>query len=164
MLHLLRIALIVFLGFQSGEVKPGSDIPGFTLDETQAELARQLGTPDGVDDSLPNYVSWMFKAGAQDEHDFGYVLCFRRSDYKLISITRNFEPEVNVDHLFPDDGSTVRNWPSDEKPQFSVRVRSLPGNRVLLAMGSGATGKLCGQVILMDRDALKVFFPWLSGN
>jgi len=162
-MHLLQIvlALIAFVFAQTSPSKPGSDLPGFTLRETPDQLIALLGRPDGVDDSLPAYFSWLFKAGAHDEHDYGYILCFPRSDGKLVSITRNFDPEQKVDHLFPSGSFTVQHWPSAEKPQFSVRLRVLPGDRLLLAMGSEA-GKPCGQLILIDRSVASFFFSWLE--
>jgi hypothetical protein len=162
--HVLGIILAVFalLAGQATPVKPGTELLGFTLDETPDRLTALLGRPDGVDDSLPAYISWLFKAGARDEHDYGYILCFRRSDGKLVSVTRNFDPEENVDHLFPSGSFTVHHWPTAEKPHFSLRLRSLPGDRLLLAMGAPEQGRLCGQLILIDRSALPYFFPWLE--
>ena len=160
----LRILLaLISLSFaQTNPSKPGNELPGFTLRETPDQLIALLGRPDSVDDSLPAYFSWLFKAGAHDEGDYGYILCFRRSDGKLVSITRNFDPEPNVDHLFPSGSFTVQHWPSAEKPQFSARLRVLPGDRLLLAMGSGETGKPCGQLILIDRSVASFFFSWLE--
>ena len=92
MIGLARIGLIALLFWvQSDSSKPGTELLGFDLNESRSEIISRLGQPDGVDDSSPNYISWFFKLGAQDEHNFNYVLCFRRSDRKLISITRNFE-------------------------------------------------------------------------
>jgi hypothetical protein len=114
-----------------------------------------------VEDSLPNYISWFFRRGAEDQHNYGYILSFRRSDGKLVSVTRNFDPEAIVDHLFPHGGFVVRHWPSADKPQFGARVRSLPGRGLLLAMGSVEPGQPTGQLILIDRDVAPIFFPWL---
>jgi hypothetical protein len=153
--------ILALLWVQSDAPKPGSDLPGFTLTETPADVASILGPPSGVDDSLPNYVSWFYKQGAADEHDYGYIFCYRRSDNKLVSVTRNFEPEVAVDHLFPEDSFEVRHWPSSGKPQFSARVRTLSGNRLLIALGSAETGRPCGQLILIDPEVVRFFFPWI---
>ena len=158
---ILIMALLFWV--QSNTSKPGADLLGFDFNETSADIISRLGPPDGVDDSLPNYRSWFFKRGAQDEHDFGYILCFRRSDNRLVSVTRNFEPEMVVDHLFPKGSFTVRHWPSDERPQFGVRVRVLPGERLLFAMGCDKEGMPCGQLILIRREAAPIFFPWLAG-
>ena len=159
---LLRVALMALLFWvQSDSSKPGTEILGFDLNETPPDVISRLGPPNGVDDSLPNYISWFFKLGAQDEHDYGYILCFRRSDRKLVSVTRNLEPEAVVDHLFPEGSFLVRHWPSDRKPQFGARVRVLSGERFLVAMGCDEEGKPCGQIILIHRAAVPIFFPWL---
>jgi hypothetical protein len=158
-----KIWLLVALTlFQANTGKPGSELLGFTLNQTLSEVVSQLGTPEGVDDSLPNYVSWLFRGDARDEGDYGYIVCFRRSDNRLVSVTRNFEREEAVDHLFPEGSFAVHNWPSDDKPQFSVRVRALPGGRLLIAMGSGEAGKPCGQLVLIDREIAPFFFSWLT--
>jgi hypothetical protein len=154
--------LIVLSLFQSTTVKPGTELLGFTLNQTPSDVVAQLGPPEGVDDSLPNYVSWLFKGNARDERDYAYIVCFRRDDNRLVSVTRTFEKDEIVDHLFPDGSFTVHNWPSDDNPQFSVRVRTLSDGRLLLAMGSGQAGKPCGQLVLIDREMLPFFFPWIT--
>jgi hypothetical protein len=163
MMLLARIGLVALLVWaQSDTSKPGIELLGFDMNETPSDVVSRLGRPDSVDDSLPNYISWLFKLGAQDEHDYGFILCFRRSDQKLVSVTRNFEPEAVVDHLFPEGSFVVRHWPSDENPQFSIRVRALSGERLLDAMGSAEEGKPCGQLILIHRTVVPIFFPWLA--
>lgn len=158
-----RIALLTLLVFAQAEAPPpGSDLLNLDLNATPPGAGLGLGTPDGVDDSMPNFVSWLFKRGAEDLHNYGYVLCLRRSDRKLVSVTRNLEPEATVDHLFPEGSFSVHHWPSADRPQFSVRVRALSGNRLLMAMGSGAEGKPCGQLVLIDRGAIPIFFPWID--
>jgi hypothetical protein len=128
--------LFVFLSlFQLTVAKPGTELLGFALNQTPSDVVARLGRPEGVDDSLPNYVSWLFKADAADEGNYGYIVCFRRSDNRLVSVTRNFPQDAIVDHLFPERTFAVHNWPSDDKPQFSARVRSLSRGRLLIAMG-----------------------------
>jgi len=161
---LLRIGLIgLLLWVQSQDTsKAGTELLAFDLSETPSDLISRLGPPDTVDDSLPNYRSWFFKRGAQNEHDFGYIFCFRRLDDVLVSVTRNFEPEVLVDHLFPEGSFSVRHWPSDQNAQFGVRVRALSRDRLLLAMGCDKDGMPCGQLVLVRSSVVPVFFPWLD--
>jgi hypothetical protein len=141
--------------------RPGDELLAFTLDETPADVATRLGAPAHTGAFGPGYFSWFYQIGVEDLHDFSHTLCFREPDRKLISITRDFAPEVDVDHLFPGASSEVHYWPDREKPQYRVRVRRLPGDRVLLAMGSQA-GQPCGQVILIRRSAVGLFFPWIK--
>jgi hypothetical protein len=162
-MSILKIGLAVYLFVvQSVLSKPGMDVLGFDLNEGPSEVRARLGQPDNIDDSLPKYTSWLFKLDAQDEGSFGYIFCFRRSDHKLISVTRNFEPAVLVDDFFPKGSSTTNHWPSDEKPQFGSRVRTLPGKRLLLGMGCDQEGKPCSQLIVIDRNVVPIFFPWLK--
>ncbi len=164
MTFIVRMGLIgLLLWVQSQDTsKAGTELLAFDLNEMPADVISRFGRPDTVDDSLPNYRSWFFKRGAQDEHDFGYILCFRRSDDKLVSVTRNFEPEVLVDHLFPEGSFSVRYWPSDQNPQFGVRIRALSRGRLLLAMGCDKEGMPCGQLVLVHSSVVPVFFPWLD--
>ena len=69
---LLRIGLIgLLLWVQSQDTsKAGTELLAFDLSETPTDVISRLGQPDTVDDSLPNYRSWFFKRGAQDEHNF----------------------------------------------------------------------------------------------
>jgi hypothetical protein len=120
-----------------------------------------LGAPAHTGAFGPGYFSWFYQIGVEDLHDFSHTLCFRESDNKLISITRAFDPEATVDHLFPRDSTEVRAWPNREHPQLHARVRRLNGDRVLIAIGS-KPGQVCGQLILIRASALRLFFPWLE--
>ena len=145
---------------QAGSV-PGEEIVALTLDEDRAAIARKFGSPAEVDDTQPGFESWYLRGDAQDQHEFGLVFCFRKADGKLVSVTRNLDPERTVDVLFPDAQTVTQFWPAADAPQWGARVRTLDGDRVLLAIGSTAAGKPTGQLILMRRSALPIFFPWI---
>jgi len=140
---------------------PGAELLDFTLEETPKEVAARLGAPAHSGAFGPGYFSWFYQIGTQDLHDFSHTLCFRASDRKLVSITRDFAPEISVDHLFPPAETRVHYWPDRQHGKFRARVRILSGGRVLLAMGSEA-GQTCGQVILIRSGALRIFFPWID--
>jgi hypothetical protein len=115
------LALAVFVAASQTEpAKPGSELLGFTLHETMDQIVSRLGAPDKVDDSGRHYTSW-FYTSASDRHDSAYILVIRREDGKLVSLTRNFDPEENIDQLFPEKTSSIHYWPSSEKPQFGLR-------------------------------------------
>lgn len=133
----------------------------FTLQESATEVRARLGEPSQVADFGPNYFSWLFQIGIADHHDFSHTLCFSREGGKLISITRTLEEEI-VDDLFPAAETTVHHWPSAEKPQYGLRLRRLPGDRLLLALGSTRPGQTTSQLVLIRRSAVPFFFPWLS--
>jgi hypothetical protein len=83
---------------------------------------------------------------------------FERATGRLISITRSYEVEHDVALLFPDKETTLHYFPSREAPTLIVRMRSLPGNLVLTALGaSGVTS----QLVLLRRESMPVVFPWL---
>ncbi len=141
---------------------PGAELLAFTLDETRAQTLAKLGSPIHTGSFGPGYWSWFYQVGMSDE-DFSHTLLFRSSDGKLVSITRAFDPEVNVDHLFPKEETEMRYWPDEKSPQFKARVRKLGGNRLLVAMGS-AEGQKCGQLLLIRLDAVPTFFAWLEAR
>jgi hypothetical protein len=96
-----------------------------------------------------------------DEHDFSHQLVFRKTDNQLISVTRNYEPERNVDQWFPPAETTVHFYPDANKPQYSVRLRHLSGGRILMAMGTSKAGDTTGQIVLIRESELRYFHPWL---
>ncbi len=140
--------------------RPGAELLAFTLEENRGETAVKLGPPVHTGAFGPGYISWFYQVGMSDE-DFSHTLLFRTSDGKLVSITRAFDPEITVDHLFPASETVMRYWPDAKAPQFKARVRKLSGDRLLVAMGS-AEGQKCGQVLLIRRSAVPIFFPWLE--
>jgi len=142
-------------------VKEGA-IQWFTLAETRSEVAKQLGPPSLAAEFGKDFLSWQYRIGNVDHEEFSHQVVFRRSDGKLVSITRNYEEERNVDALFPDAETTVHSYPDEKKPEFRLRLRRLSGGRVLMAMGSAQKGKLTGQLVLMRESELPVFYPWLA--
>lgn len=135
----------------------------FTLQEDPAEVRAKLGAPAQVADFGPRYFSWLYQIGIADHHDFSHTLCFSREDGKLISVTRTVEEEI-VEDLLPAAETTVHQWPSADKPQYGLRLRRLPGDRLLLAMGSTKPGQTTSQLILIRRSAIPFFFPWLASQ
>lgn len=133
----------------------------FTLEESPAEIVARMGPPAQAADSDVNYRVWQYQIEVADNHDFSHTFCFRKSDGKLVSVTRSFGEERNVDALFPASTRRIYHWPTAEKPQYSVLVRQVPGNRVLIAMGVSRPGQPAGQLLLIRRDAMQFFLPWL---
>jgi len=71
--------------------------------ETEAEVRGAMSQP-AMSADFGRYRSWQYRIGGEVEHDdFSHVLVFRKADGRLISMTRNYVPERNVDAFFPPD-------------------------------------------------------------
>src|SRR5882672_2389452 len=89
----------------------------FTLRESKEEITRALGRPTMVADFGEDFRSWQYQLGDIDHHDFSHQLVFRKSSGALISVTANFDPERNVDALFPEKETAAYDYPSEKHPQ-----------------------------------------------
>ena len=138
----------------------------FSLNESPEQIVALLGRPQRVDDSLAGYQSWQYEFSAAEENDDNsppaWFVCLSTARHQVLSVTRNFDKPQEVDGLFPPAQTTVHHWPSKEAPQFSVRMRQLPGEVLLLAMGTAKPGERTTQLILIRRSALNTFMPWLT--
>jgi hypothetical protein len=141
-----------------------SELLRFTLEESGQQLTRVLGQPLQVADAGPAHFTWYYQTDVLDKHDHSHLLMFRRSDGKLISVTRNFHLPTSVDALFPDAGSRTYYWPDREKPTWQVRVRPLSGDRLLIAMGVEKKGDPTTQIVVIRRSVLPAFLPWLASE
>lgn len=136
----------------------------YSLEETPAQLVRWLGAPVQIADSDSQFITWYYQTDVQDPHDHSHLLVFRKSDGKLVSVTRNFHLAVNVDALFPVAKSETHYWPSETDRQWSVRVRRFGADRFAIAMGAKNPGDLTAQVVILRRAALKMALPWLDAQ
>jgi hypothetical protein len=139
----------------------GASVEWFRLDESPAQLRKALGQPALVADFGTDFQSWQFQLGDIDHHDFSHLVVIRKSTRSLVSITRNYEPEIQVDSLFPPAQTAVHHYPNSAKPEMSFRVRLLPHNRVLIANGPAGT---TNQIVLIQRDELRFFHGWLDSR
>ena len=140
------------------------EVQWFSMSETRAEVARMLGQPTFVAEFGRDFLSWQFRIGEFDHEDFSHQIVFRRSDVKLVSVTRNYEEQRNVDALFPESETTTHFYPDKDKPQFSLRLRHLSNGRLLMAMGTSRRGQTTGQLVLMRESELPFFYPWLAAQ
>jgi hypothetical protein len=139
-----------------------SEILRFTLEETREQIAAGMGPPAQVFSSTPTFFSWLYKTDVQDSHDPSHALVFRKSDGKLISVTRNFHTPVKVDALFPESVTRTYYWPNSQERKWQVRARVLGEDRLLLAMGVEKAGEPTTQLVIIRRSVLQTFFPWLK--
>ncbi|MEO5925374.1 MAG: hypothetical protein ABIR70_16250 [Bryobacteraceae bacterium] len=133
----------------------------FELTEKPAQLLQRLGHPSLI---VPGgeLESWQYQIGIEDNHEFSHILLFRKATGELLSLTRNWEHERNVDEWFPPAETKVYYYSDATNPAYGVRVRRLSGGRVLMAMGSATPGQLAGQVVLIRETELHTFHPWLK--
>lgn len=138
----------------------------FTLNETAAQVRERMGPPTRIDDSVAGYLSWQYDHPADERNDDNsppaWFICIRAAGGQILSVTRNFDTPQDVDDLFPQAETAAHHWPSSDAPQFSVRLRRLQSETLLLAMGSGTRGERTTQLVLIRRSALKTFMPWLA--
>ena len=146
------------------QTKVGSREPvWFQLTEDREQVGKLLGKPVLVAESGKDFYSWQYQIDSSDE-DYSHYAVFRKTDGKLISVTRQYEPERNVDVLFPLAETVVCYFPDEAKPTFSARVRRLSGGRLLIAMGSAKPGQKTGQLLLIRETELGNFYPWISAQ
>lgn len=139
-------------------VVDGAGLKWFSLTESRDDVRRVLGQPKETVGFGVDFESWQFQIDVSDGHEFSHMLVFRGN--KLIAVTRNFEEERTVDAWFPESQTVTYFYP--DVSQFAVRVRKLPGGRLLMAMGAKAAGDRTGQVVLMRESELRQFYPWLA--
>jgi hypothetical protein len=141
-------------------VRPGQAEPlWFRLTETRDEVGALLGKPAQVAEFGAGFYSWQYQIASGHE-DYSHYAVFRKSDGKLISITREYDPQRNVDGLFPEAETKVCVF-EGPGPPYSARVRRLSGGRVLMAMGVSKAGQVTGQLVLIRESELKNFYPWV---
>src|SRR5260370_18786027 len=138
------------------------DFIWFLLHETKDQVARAMGQPALTAEFGHDFQSWQYQIGDIDHEEFSHQLVFRKSSGELVSIARNYEPQRNVDALFPDQLTRVFHYPDARNPQFSVRLRRLSEGRLLMAMGVSKAGQATGQILLIKESELRYFYPWLS--
>ena len=148
-------------GLWSDPVVSGDAVKWFQLVESESEVRRCLGQPSMVAD-FGEYRSWQYQIGEVEHDDFSHALVFRKSDGKLVSISRNYDPERKVDAFFPASETTVHWFRAEGQPDFPMRVRRLSGGRVLMAVGTSKPGQTSGQLVLMRESELRHFYPWLE--
>ena len=165
---LLLLATVPLLSQASGSPDAAKigELLRFTMKESPADVVRLMGRPERVDNSSPAFESWQYEGPADEDHDDnsppGWFICVRSGDRQLLSVTRNFGKPLAIDQYFPPEQSTVHYWPSKEAAQYSLRLRTLADDVLLLAMGVAKPGDRTTQLMLIRRSALKALMPWLA--
>jgi len=165
----LAVALLVAtlpLSSQTQQNTRIQELLRFTLNENPEQILTMLGRPNRIDDSVAGFQSWQYEFSNDDELDDNtppaWFVCLSTSRRQVLSVTRNFRKPQNVDDILPASQTAVHYWPSKDAAQFSIRLRQLPGEVLLLAMGTATLGERTTQIILIRRSALKTFMPWLA--
>ena len=145
-------------------VKAGAKEPSwFQLTEDRQQVGKLLGKPVLVTESGADFYSWQYQTDSINE-DYSHYAVFRKADGKLISITRQYEPERNVDMLFPTEETLTCFFPDKTTVTFAARVRRLSGGRLLIAMGSAKPGQKTGQLLLIREAEVGHFYPWVAAQ
>jgi hypothetical protein len=137
----------------------GDAIDWFSLEETRTQVREVLGAPRLVAEFGSDFESWQFQIGVEDSHEFSHQVVFRVSDHTLVSVTRQWESEHNVDALFPIASTRYVRIPGTE---YTVAVRKLSGRRLLLGMGVTGPGAPTTQVTMIKASDLRFFIPDLA--
>src|SRR5262245_39771929 len=120
------------LSFEPG-VRNGKFV-WFRLEESREEVARVVGPPSEIAGFGQDFVSWQYRLEHREDEEPSHSFVFRRSDGKLLSVTRNFASERDVSALFPAAETTVHEFHGERSEVYPVLVRKLDGSRLLLAM------------------------------
>ncbi|MEO8597770.1 MAG: hypothetical protein ABI759_30900 [Candidatus Solibacter sp.] len=129
---------------------------------SESEIRLQLGQPSMIGD-FDGYRSWQYRIGEELDHDdFSHALVFRRSDGKLVSLSRTYTEPRLADAWFPHDQTVVHTLHASGQLDFQMRVRRLPAGTLLLAPGSGEWGKPVQQLVLIHESVLARFYPELA--
>src|ERR1051325_9748842 len=84
----------------------------FLLTESQDEMRNSLGQSQMVADFGNDFRSWQYQVGDVDHDDFSLAVVFRKSTGMLVSVTRNFGTERNVDAFFPQSETATYYYPN----------------------------------------------------
>lgn len=122
----------------------------FQLTEDRGEVSKLLGKPANVASFLKDFVSWQFQLGSSHE-DFSHVAVFRKSEGKLMSITREYEPESNVDELFPPAQTTACFFPQCPKSQVCSARPAIVRRAIADGVGDVEAGADDGATIVDSR-------------
>jgi hypothetical protein len=134
----------------------------FRLTETREEVTRVLGSPRMVTQLGDDFESWQYQIGVTDEHEYSHQLVFRRSTGRLVSATRTFEQDRDIDWLFTDGRDSIYWLTNPDGSKYGVRVSRQPDDCILLVPGSTGNGKPSSQIVLLRAAELPLFYPWLQ--
>ena len=134
----------------------------FDLTETRERVGRAVGRPAMAGEFGGDFETWQYRIGEIDHDEFSHQFVFRKSESALISVTRSYDTEQDVDALFPEAETEVHYYPGPAVPRYGLRLRRLSGGRLLMAMGSTKPGEPTMQLVLMREAELRYFYPWLA--
>jgi len=140
------------------------ELKWFSLTENRTEVAKEMGLPVMAAPVGPELEAWQFQLGPTEEEGFSHQFVFSKATGTLVSVTRNYEPEREVDSFFPAAETKAYFYPNAAKPEYRVRVRRLSGARLLIAMGVSKPGESTGQILLIRETELIRFYPWLAAQ
>lgn len=141
----------------------GGSVNWFEMTESEFDVARLMGPPKSVADFGVGMVSLGYALDDKiEEQEFSHQFVFHKASHRLISVVRNYAPEIPVEALFPATASSAHYLTVNDKRIFGVRLRRLSGGRLLLAMGAPVPGQTTSQLLMMRESDIGTIYPWLS--
>lgn len=158
---------------------PRHPLLDFTLNETDQQLLKQFDRPPQVargqnyfvlqfhalaptivEKDLP--VEWLANTNnAACDGKFAYTAYFN-GDGQLQSILHQPDRHLPANYLFPSGTYKDYEATNSVKVKFRYRVRSLPGDRILVTTFYQDNPKFLDQVVLVRRNQLPAAFPLLA--
>jgi hypothetical protein len=132
----------------------------YTLNETPAMIESKLG-PSTHSAWGRGYSVLEFGDDTSGHNDLGYewTFYFEQPSGDLLSVTHNVFPPRSVAAFFP-----AAETRAHQHGSMTAISRSLPGDRVLIAVGMTKREDECAQIILVRRSALGRFYPWIAAG
>ncbi len=131
------------------------------LTATPPEARNALGAPALVANFGTDFEALQYRIDNEDHDDVSHSVVFRRSSSLLVSVSRSYNEERNVDEFFPPKYSVTYANP-DPNGKYSILLRRLPNGWVLMAMGVSAPGQPTRQLVLMRETEMRWFYPWIA--
>jgi hypothetical protein len=108
------------------------------------------------------YLSRQYRFGEETDHDdFSHALVFRKSDGKLVSVSRTYAEPRLLDAWFPKNETAVYRL-APGTADYRARVRRMGNGSILMSPGSGEWGQPAQQIVLMHESVLHRFYPDLA--
>lgn len=137
----------------------------FDMAETESDVARLMGPAQSVAEFGAGMVSLGYQLGGDlDEQEFSHQMVFEKASHRMISVVRNYEPEISVEALFPPSESVACYLREGGRDVFGVRARRLSGGRLLLAMGAPKAGQTTSQLLLIRESDVGTIYPWIAAQ
>lgn len=164
-----RLSFLIILAALAAASGNGADhesapsILDFSLGERESDIVKKLGSSEHVSAGTGyRTLDYLLGPEQRSDEDYDWTFYFERPSGSLVSVTRNFAKPVRVAALLKGNGIRSHKYQADPRAPLAALSLTLPGDRVLVAIGLSKTDQVCSQLVLMRRSALPRFFPWIA--